>query len=97
MSKKGKSAAAKPSKAQGGKNVARLVCAECSGKFETPISLSSFEMEVGRKFSCPNCSAVFELISLEQSRITVTILAKGETRTYGKTYDLSTKDYAKPL
>jgi len=96
LRKKGK-AAAKASKASAGKNMAKLECAECSGKFETPIALTSFSKEVGRKFPCPNCGAVFELISLEQSRITVTILAKGETRTYGKTYDLSSKDYARPL
>lgn len=80
-----------------GQTAASLYCAECSGKFTTGISLANFEKEAGRKFSCPSCSAVYELISLQDSRITVTILAKGETRTYGKTYDLSTKDYARPL
>ena len=90
-------AASKATKPSGGQVLAKLECAECNGKFTTPIALAGFAKEVGRKFSCPNCSATFEMISLEQSRITVTILAKGETRTYGKTYDISTKDYARPL
>ena len=96
--------AAKPPKAKapsaktaGGKGAANLVCAECNGNFSTPIALASFAKEVGRKFPCPSCGALYELISLQESRITVTILAKGETRTYGKTYDLSTKGYAPPL
>ncbi|MDG6914467.1 MAG: hypothetical protein JRN23_01020 [Nitrososphaerota archaeon] len=94
--------AKKPAKAKGkasvsGKADANLVCAECGAKFTTKIGLSDFEKEVGSKFTCPKCDAVYELISLLESRITVTILAKGETRTYGKTYDLSGRDYAKPL
>ncbi len=90
---------AKPAKAKAPEagQVAKLECAECSGKFTTNIALANFEKEVGKKFTCPNCGAVYELISLQESRITVTILAKGETRTYGKTYDLTTKDYAPPL
>ena len=80
--------------AKGGAN---LVCAECSGNFTTQINLANFDREVGRKFPCPKCGAVYELISLLENRITVTILAKGETRTYGKTYDLSTAGYAPPL
>lgn len=91
---------AKPAKgkaAGSGKADANLVCAECGAKFTTQIAMKSFDQEAGKKFSCPKCGAVYELISLLESRITVTILAKGETRTYGKTYDLSTKDYARPL
>jgi hypothetical protein len=89
--------AAKPAKASGSGQDANLVCAECSGKFTTKIVLNNFEKEVGKKFSCPMCGAVYELISLLDGRITVTILAKGETRTYGKTYDVTTKEYARPL
>jgi DNA-directed RNA polymerase subunit RPC12/RpoP len=89
--------AAKPAKAAGSGQDANLVCAECSDEFTTKIALNNFEKEVGRKFSCPKCGAVYELISLLEGRITVTILAKGETRTYGKTYDLTTKGYARPL
>jgi DNA-directed RNA polymerase subunit RPC12/RpoP len=89
---------AKPAKAAGGSGQeARLVCAECSSNFTTKIAINNFEKEVGRKFSCPKCGAVYELISLLEGRITVTILAKGETRTYGKTYDITGKDYARPL
>ncbi len=91
--------AAKPAEAKAPESgqAAKLECAECSGKFTTGIGLSNFEKEVGKKFSCPDCGALYELISLQESRITVTILAKGETRTYGKTYDLATKDFARPL
>jgi DNA-directed RNA polymerase subunit RPC12/RpoP len=88
---------AKPAKAAGSGQEAKLVCAECSNNFTTKIALNSFEKEVGKKFSCPKCGAVYELISLLEGRITVTILAKGETRTYGKTYDVTAKDYARPL
>jgi DNA-directed RNA polymerase subunit RPC12/RpoP len=88
---------AKPPKAAGSGQDAKLVCAECSSSFATKIALNNFDKEVGRKFSCPKCGAVYELISLLEGRITVTILAKGETRTYGKTYDLTVKDYARPL
>lgn len=94
---KTKAKAAKPAKASGSGQDANLVCAECSGNFTTKIGLDNFEKEVGRKFLCPNCGAVYELISLLEGRITVTILAKGETRTYGKTYDIATKGYARPL
>ena len=95
-SKKSKPAkkAAKPKSSRAG---ASLECAECFGKFAPPISMASIASEMGKKFKCPNCGALYEIISLQESRITVTILAKGETRTYGKTYDLATKDYARPL
>jgi predicted RNA-binding Zn-ribbon protein involved in translation (DUF1610 family) len=89
--------AAKPAKAAGSGKDANLVCAECSGNFTTKIALDNFDKEVGKKFSCPKCGAVYELISLLEGRITVTILAKGETRTYGKTYDITTTGYARPL
>ena len=89
--------AAKPAKASGSGQDANLVCAECSGNFTTKIALNSFDKEVGKKFPCPKCGAVYELISLLEGRITVTILAKGETRTYGKTYDITAKGYARPL
>jgi uncharacterized Zn finger protein len=80
-----------------GQTTAKLECAECSGRFTTSIELGNFAKEAGKKFNCPSCGAVYELISLQESRITVTVLAKGETRTYGKTYDLASKDYARPL
>ena len=83
-----------PGPSQGG---ARLECAECNKVFTSSVSLGNAAKSVGTKFGCPSCGAVFEIISLEQSRITVTILAKGETRTYGKTYDLAATDYARPL
>jgi hypothetical protein len=89
--------AAKPTKAAGSGQDSKLVCAECSSNFTTKIALNNFDKEVGKKFPCPKCGAVYELISLQEGRITVTVLAKGETRTYGKTYDVTTKDYAKPL
>jgi hypothetical protein len=89
--------AAKQAKASGSGQDANLVCAECSANFTTKIALDDFEKEVGKKFPCPKCGAVYELISLLEGRITVTILAKGETRTYGKTYDVTTKEYARPL
>jgi len=92
---KPKTRASKPAKAEG--QDANLVCAECFGSFTTKIALGNFDKEVGKKFSCPKCGAQYELISLLGSRITVSILAKGETRTYGKTYDIATKDYARPL
>ncbi|MGH9917710.1 MAG: hypothetical protein ACRD6W_02375 [Nitrososphaerales archaeon] len=96
-SAKTKAKAAKPAKASGSGQDAKLVCAECSANFTTKIALNNFETEVGKKFLCPECGAVYELISLLEGRITVTILAKGETRTYGKTYDVTAKDYARPL
>jgi ribosomal protein L33 len=88
---------AKPAKAAGSGQEATLVCAECSNNFTTKIALNNFDKEVGKKFPCPKCGAVYELISLLEGRITVTILAKGETRTYGKTYDITAKDYARPM
>jgi predicted RNA-binding Zn-ribbon protein involved in translation (DUF1610 family) len=88
---------ARPAKATGSGQEAKLVCAECSSNFTTKIALNNFETEVGKKFPCPNCGAVYELVSLLEGRITVTILAKGETRTYGKTYDVAANDYARPL
>ncbi len=95
---KGKSTkAAKTSVPKSGAGTANLECAECFGKFSTNIALANFAQQVGRKFNCPSCGALYEIISLQESRITVTILAKGETRTYGKTYDIATKDYARPL
>lgn len=96
-SKKSKPAkkAAKPAKSS--RAGASLECAECFGRFAPPISLATIASEMGKKFNCPKCGALYEIISLQESRITVTILAKGETRTYGKTYDLATKDYARPL
>ena len=87
----------KPAKGTGSGQEAKLVCAECYGNFTTKIALDNFEKEVGKKFPCPKCGAVYELISLLEGRITVTILAKGETRTYGKTYDITAKGYARPL
>jgi len=92
--------AAKPAKvkvslpSQGG---AKLECAECNKVFTSNVGVGNAARSVGTKFSCPNCAALFEVISLQESRITVTILAKGETRTYGKTYDLSAAGYAPPL
>lgn len=86
-----------PAPAKAGAGAAKLECAECFGKFVANVDLGRFEKEVGKKFTCPDCGALYEIISLQESRITVTILAKGETRTYGKTYDLSSKDYARPL
>ena len=97
---KPKAKAAKPAKAAkaaGSGQDAKLVCAECSSNFTTKIALNNFEKEAGKKFPCPKCGAVYELISLLEGRITVTILAKGETRTYGKTYDITSKDFARPL
>jgi hypothetical protein len=94
---KPKGKAPKPAKAAGSGQDAKLVCAECSSNFTTKIALKNFEKEVGKKFHCPKCGAVYELISLLGGRITVTILAKGETRTYGKTYDITSKEFARPL
>jgi hypothetical protein len=89
--------ATRPAKGAGSGQDANLVCAECFSNFTTRIDRNKFEKEVGKKFPCPKCGAVYELISLLEGRITVTILAKGETRTYGKTYDITTKGYARPL
>jgi len=97
LSTKKKEAKPKTKTSKAGGQDANLMCAECSGNFTTKIALGNFDREVGKKFSCPKCDAQYELISLLGSRITVSILAKGETRTYGKTYDLGTKDYARPL
>ena len=72
-------------------------CSECSNKFTTAIRLGNFVDDVGGKFTDPKCGASFDVISAQKTRITVEVLAKGETRTYGKTYDVATKDYARPL
>ena len=95
----------KPQKAQassipselGGHVIANIECSECGNKFTTAIGLGNFAEEVGGKFADPKCGATFTIISVQRSRITVEVLAKGETRTYGKTYDVATKDYARPL
>lgn len=95
----------KPQKAQastipselGGHVIANIECSECGDKFTTAIGLGNFAEEVGGKFTDPKCGATFTIISVQRSRITVEVLAKGETRTYGKTYDVATKDYARPL
>jgi transcription elongation factor Elf1 len=105
LSKKPKAKQAKPEKAQasslpselGGHVIANIVCSECGNKFTTAIGLGNFAEEVGGKFTCPTCGALFSIISVQKSRITVEVLAKGETRTYGKTYDIATRDYARPL
>lgn len=81
----------------GGQVVANIVCSECGNKFTTPIGLGNFAEEVSGKFTDPKCGASFSIISVQRSRITVEVLAKGETRTYGKTYDIATQDYARPL
>jgi hypothetical protein len=81
----------------GGQVIANVVCSECSNKFTTTIGLGNFAEEVGGKFTDPKCGASFSIISVQRSRITVEVLAKGETRTYGKTYDIATQDYARPL
>jgi hypothetical protein len=102
-SKQGKQA--KPQKAQavslppelGGHVIANIECSECSNKFTTAIRLGNFVDEVGGKFTDPKCGASFDVISAQKTRITVEVLAKGETRTYGKTYDVATQDYARPL
>jgi len=81
----------------GGSVVANIICSECGNKFTTLIALGNFAGNVGGKFADPKCGASFNIISVIKSRITVEVLAKGETRTYGKTYDVATKDYARPL
>jgi hypothetical protein len=81
----------------GGQVIANIECSECANRFSTPIGLGNFVEDVGGKFRCPKCGASFDIISAQKTRITVEILAKGETRTYGKTYDVATKDYARPL
>jgi hypothetical protein len=81
----------------GGQVIANIVCSECGNKFTTAIGLANFAEEVGGKFADQKCGASFTIISVQRSRITVEILAKGETRTYGKTYDIATQDYARPL
>ena len=81
----------------GGHVIANIVCSECGNKFTTAISLENFAEDVGGKFTDPKCRASFDIISVQKSRITVEVLAKGETRTYGKTYDVATQDYARPL
>jgi hypothetical protein len=81
----------------GGQVIANIVCSECGNKFTTAIGLANFAEEVGGKFADQKCGASFTIISVQRSRITVEILAKGETRTYGKTYDIATQEYARPL
>ncbi len=81
----------------GGQVIANIICSECGNKFTTTIGLTNFAEEVGGKFADQKCGASFTIISVQRSRITVEILAKGETRTYGKTYDIATQDYARPL
>lgn len=81
----------------GGHVIANIECSECGNKFTTAIGLGNFAEEVGGKFTDPKCGASFSIISVQRSRITVEVLAKGETRTYGKTYDIATRDYARPL
>jgi hypothetical protein len=81
----------------GGQVIANITCSECGNKFTTAIGLANFAEEVGGKFADQKCGASFTIISVQRSRITVEILAKGETRTYGKTYDIATQDYARPL
>jgi len=96
---------AKPQKAQaaslppelGGHVIANIECSECSNKFTTAIRLGNFVDDVGGKFTDPKCGASFDVISAQKTRITVEVLANGETRTYGKTYDVATQDYARPL
>jgi len=81
----------------GGHVIANIECSECSNKFTTAIRLGNFVEDVGGKFVDPKCGASFDVISAQKTRITVEVLAKGETRTYGKTYDVATQDYARPL
>ena len=81
----------------GGQVIANIECSECGNKFTTGIGLGNFAEEVGGEFTDPKCGASFKIISVQKSRITVEVLAKGETRTYGKTYDIATQDYARPL
>ncbi len=96
-SKPAKPPAADISPELGGKVVANIECSECSNRFSTAIGLGNFVEDVGGKFTCPKCAASFDIISAQKTRITVEVLAKGETRTYGKTYDVATQDYARPL
>jgi hypothetical protein len=96
---------AKPQKTQasslpselGGHVIANIECSECGNKFTTAIRLGNFVDDVGGKFVDPACGASFAIISAQRTRITVEVLAKGETRTYGKTYDVASQDYARPL
>jgi hypothetical protein len=81
----------------GGHVIANIECSECGNKFSTAIRLGNFVEDVSGEFKDPKCGASFTIISVQRSRITVEVLAKGETRTYGKTYDIATKDYARPL
>ena len=66
-------AAAKPKAKEGSSKGSMIECAECSGQFAAGVALSNFDKEVGKKFSCPKCGALYEVISLLESRITVTI------------------------
>jgi hypothetical protein len=81
----------------GGHVIANIECSECGNKFTTAIGLGNFAEDVGGKFTDPKCGASFDIISVQKSRITVEVLAKGETRTYGKTYDVATQNYSRPL
>lgn len=81
----------------GGHVVANIECSECGNKFTTAIKLGNFVDDVAGKFTDPKCGASFNITSAQRTRITVEVLAKGETRTYGKTYDVATQDYARPL
>ncbi len=100
MSKKAKAVKSQPANVPaelGGSVVANIECSECGNKFSTAIGLGNFVDDVGGRFTCPKCGTSFDIISAHKTRITVEVLAKGETRTYGKTYDVATKDYARPL
>ena len=100
MSKKPKPSKSPPVKLPaelGGHVIANIQCSECGNKFSTAIRLGNFADDVGGKFTDPKCGASFTIISAQGTRITVEVLAKGETRTYGKTYDVATQDYARPL
>ena len=77
--------------------VANIECSECGNKFTTAIKLGNFVDDVGGKFTDPKCGASSNITSAQRNRITVEVIAKGETRTYGKTYDVATQDYARPL
>ena len=81
----------------GGHVIANIECSECGNKFTTTIRLGNFVDDVGGRFTDPKCGASFNVISAQKTRITVEVLAKGETRTYGKTYDVATQEYARPL
>jgi hypothetical protein len=81
----------------GGHVIANIECAECGNKFSTAIRLGNFVDDVGGKFTDPKCGASFDIVSAQRTRITVEIRAQGESRSYGKTYDVGTADFARPL